>query len=170
MEQVWAAISQALGLEIEGKNLGVTHMALRALIVFIVSIAMLKIGDKRFMGKSTALDVFLGIVFGSTVSRAITGNAPFFPALVGGLVLVVLHWVFAAIAFRSHGFGTLVKGSNRLLVKEGEIQWDAMRRSHITTHDLHEALRSKGEEPDVRRMKEAHLERNGDISVIMRKD
>ena len=143
-------------------------MALRAVVVFELSIAMLKVGDKRFMGKSTALDVFLGIVFGSTVSRAITGNAPFGPTLAAGFVLVLLHWLFAAVAFRSHAFGKLVKGRNRLLVKDGEIQWDAMRKSHVTTHDLNEALRSNGEDPDVSRIKEAHIERNGDISILMR--
>jgi uncharacterized membrane protein YcaP (DUF421 family) len=168
MEQAWVAIGRALGLELEGKDLTVLHMALRAVVVFVLSIAMLKVGDKRFMGKSTALDVMLGIVFGSTVSRAITGNAPFFPALAAGLVLVLLHWLFAAVAFRSHGFGKLVKGRSRLLVRDGEVQWDAMRKSHVTTHDLEEALRSNGEEPDVSRVKTAHLERNGDISVVTR--
>jgi uncharacterized membrane protein YcaP (DUF421 family) len=168
MEQAWEVVEQALGLGLEGKHLTVAQMALRAAVVFVLSIVMLKVGDKRFMGKSTALDVFLGIVFGSTVSRAITGNAPFVPTLAAGFVLVLLHWLFAAVAFRSHAFGKLVKGRNRLLVKDGEIQWDAMRKSHVTTHDLNEALRSNGEDPDVTRVKEAHIERNGDISVLMR--
>ena len=170
MEQAWDLAEQALGLGLEAKHLTAAQMALRAAVVFVASIAMLKVGDKRFMGKNTALDVFLGIVFGSTVSRAITGNAPFGPTLAAALVLVLLHWLFAAIAFRSQGFGKLVKGHSRLLVSDGEILWDAMRKSHVTTHDLEEALRSDGEEPDVKRVKAAHLERNGDISVIMRKD
>ena len=168
MEQAWGLVERALGLGLEGKYLTVTHMALRAVVVFVLSIAMLKVGDKRFMGKNTALDVFLGIVFGSTVSRAITGNAPFGPTLAAGFVLVLLHWLFSAIAFRSQGFGRLVKGRNSLLVLGGEIQWKAMRKSHVTTHDLEEALRREGEEPDVSRVKEANLERNGDISLIMR--
>ena len=168
MEQAWGALGRALGLGLEGKELTALHMALRAFLVFVLSIAMLKVGDKRFMGKSTAFDVFLGIVFGSTVSRAITGNAPFFPALAAGLVLVLLHWAFAAIAFRSHAFGKLVKGRNRVLVRDGEILWGEMRKAHVTERDLEEALRGEGEEPDVRRVREANLERNGDISVRMR--
>src|SRR5918998_3673997 len=138
MEQAWDFVEQALGLGLEGKHLTATQMALRAAVVFVASIAMLKVGDKRFMGKNTALDVFLGIVFGSTVSRAITGNAPFGPTLAAGFVLVLLHWLFAAIAFRSHGFGKLVKGNKRLLVLGGEIQWDAMKKAHVTTQDLEE--------------------------------
>jgi len=166
MTELWEAVSRALGLELKGEYLTVTHMVLRAAVVFVLSIVMLKIGDKRFMGKSTAFDVFLGIVFGSTVSRAITGNAPFFPSLAGGLTLVLLHWLFAAVAFRSHGFGKLVKGNDRQLVRDGEIIWSAMRKAHITEHDLKEALRNSGKEPDVKRVKAAHLERNGDISII----
>jgi uncharacterized membrane protein YcaP (DUF421 family) len=168
MEQAWDLVEQALGLGLEGKHLTATQMALRAVVVFVASIVMLKVGDKRFMGKNTALDVFLGIVFGSTVSRAITGNAPFGPTLVAAFVLVLLHWLFSAIAFRSQGFGRFVKGRNSLLVVGGEIQWGAMKKSHVTTHDLEEALRREGEEPDVSRVKEANLERNGDISLIMR--
>lgn len=168
MEQAWEVVEEALGLGLEGKHLTALQMALRAVVVFVLSIVMLKIGDKRFMGKSTALDVFLGIVFGSTVSRAITGNAPFGPTLAAGFALVLLHWLFAAIAFRSHAFGKLVKGDKRLLVLGGEIQWGAMRKSHVTTQDLEEALRREGEEPDISRVKEAHLERNGDISILMK--
>ena len=83
-----------LGLELESKDINYWQMSVRAVIVFILSIAMLRLGHKRFMDKNTALDVMLGIVFGSIVSRAITGNAPFFPALAASLTLVFMHWFF----------------------------------------------------------------------------
>ena len=169
MEQAKQALNWLIGLELEGKDLNVWQMSLRAMIVFIVAIIMLRLGDKRFMGKSTAFDVMLGIVFGSTVSRAITGNAPFFPTLVAGLVLILMHWTLAAIAFRSHGFGTAVKGRDRLLVRDGEILWDVMKKVHITEHDLQEALRNHGKQPDVGQVQAAHLERNGEISIISKK-
>jgi hypothetical protein len=56
-------------------------MALRAVVVYVVTVIIVRLGKKRFMGKGTAFDVILGIMLGSIVSRAITGNAPFFPAL-----------------------------------------------------------------------------------------
>ena len=165
-QRIWSAIDWALGLQLESKDLGVWQMSLRAVIVFILAIAMIRIGDKRFMGKNSALDVMLGIVYGSLVSRAITGNAPFFPAMAAGLVLILMHWLMSAVAFRSHGFGVLVKGGNRTLVRDGEIQWEAMKKGHITEHDLNEALRNQGKNPDLRQVKSAHLERNGEISII----
>lgn len=169
MGHAWSVVGRALGLGLEGKELTAVHMMLRAGVVFVLSLGMLRVGDKRFMGRSTAFDVFLGIVFGSVVSRAITGNAPFFPALAAALALVLLHWLFAAAAFRSHGFGRLVKGRRLQLVRDGEVLWEAMRKSHITTRDLEEALRNNGGGADVRDVKAAYIERDGNISVITRR-
>ncbi len=168
-QDVWAALSWALGLEQDNQDINVWRMSLRAVIVFVAAIAMIRLGDKRFMGRSTAFDVILGIIFGSVVSRAITGNAPFFPTLAAALVLVLMHWVLSAIAFRSPRFGTWVKGHERQIVRDGELQWEAMRHSHITEHDLHEAMGGKGHVPDVRAVQAAHVERNGEISIILRK-
>ena len=167
-EDGWAAMSWALGLERDNQDINVWQMSLRAVIVFVAAIAMVRLGDKRFMGRSTALDVMLGIIIGSVVSRAITGNAPFFPTLGASLVLVLLHWLLSAIAFHSPRFGKLVKGHERTLVRDGEVQWTEMRRSHISEHDLQEAMRNHGQSPDVRAVKSAHLERSGEISVIRR--
>jgi uncharacterized membrane protein YcaP (DUF421 family) len=166
MEQLKQALNWAIGLELEGKDINALQMSLRAVLVFIIAIILLRIGNKRFMGKNTALDVMLGIVFGSTVSRAITGNAPFFPTLVASLVLVLMHWTLAALAFRANGFGRMVKGRDRLLVRDGEIQWEEMRKGHITEDDLKEAMRNQGKPPEIKEVKAAHLERNGDISII----
>jgi uncharacterized membrane protein YcaP (DUF421 family) len=167
LQDLWATISWLLGLGLDNKDINFWQMSLRAVVVFILSVIMIRIGHKRFMGKNTALDVMLGIIFGSVVSRAITGNAPFFPTLAASLTLVLMHWLFSFIAFHWSWFGDVAKGKIGLLVKEGEIQWDEMKSSHITEDDLCEAMRNQGEEPDIRRIKSAHLERNGDISVIM---
>ncbi len=169
-EELSRFFDAALGLGLENDKIGVWQMSLRALVVFVAAIVMLKIGDKRFMGRSTALDAALGIIYGSVVSRAITGNAPFGPTLAAALVLVLLHWLLAAIAFRSHGFGKMVKGHNRKLVVDGELQWDEMKKAHVTESDLHEALRNQGKPPDLSKVKDAYLERNGEISIIAREN
>ncbi|MDQ3799666.1 MAG: DUF421 domain-containing protein [Acidobacteriota bacterium] len=166
IEDIWSNISWLLGLEIEGKDLDVWRMMLRAAIVFIAAIVMIRIGDKRFMGRNTALDVMLGIVFGSVISRAITGNAPFFPTLGAGIVLVAMHWILSATAFYADGFGKVIKGKRTLLVRDGEILWDAMKGSHISERDIKEAMRNSGNNPDIAQIHTAHLERNGDISIV----
>lgn len=49
---IWA--DALLGLDQE--ELGAGHMALRAVVVYVVALVMVRWGEKRFMGKSTAFD------------------------------------------------------------------------------------------------------------------
>jgi uncharacterized membrane protein YcaP (DUF421 family) len=58
-------------------DLTVWQMSLRAFIIYVTAILLVKIGEKRFMGKNTAFDMILGIILGSVLSRAVTGNALF---------------------------------------------------------------------------------------------
>jgi uncharacterized membrane protein YcaP (DUF421 family) len=159
-------VNDALGLDAD--SLGVVQTALRALIVYFVALAFVRIGDKRFLGKNTAFDVVIAIMFGSVMSRAITTADEFVPVIVAGGVLVALHFVVALASFRSDRIGALVKGQERTLVRDGEINRDEMATAHLTRRDLEGALRSEGKVEDAADVHLATLERSGDISVIPR--
>jgi uncharacterized membrane protein YcaP (DUF421 family) len=81
---------------------------------------------------------------------------------------VAIHWLLAVLAFRWRWLGPLVKGGSHVLVREGEVQWDAMRANAITRLDLEEALRNRGHPPRPDDVREARLERSGDISIVKR--
>ena len=164
MQQFLDGLSKVLGLDAE--NLTSWQMAVRAVLVYVAALVIVQLGEKRFLGKNTAFDVILGIVLGSVLSRAITGSTDLVPTLAAGVVLVSMHWLFAFTAFRFSRFGTLIKGSPRTLVRDGEVQWDQMRKSHITEDDLLMALRSKGRVESPEQVSTARLERSGDLSVI----
>lgn len=164
--EIGDGINGLLGLDAD--SLTILQMSLRAVVVYIAGLVMIRVGEKRFLGKSSAFDVLLSIIVGSVLSRAINGSAAFFPTLGASIVLVGMHWLFAAIAFRNDKFATLVKGKERVLIRDGEIQWSAMRKSHIGERDLLGALRSEGNVTDPSEVQEARLERSGDISVIKR--
>ncbi len=168
MDEISDVLRVALGLGLESRDLTSLQMGLRAAVVFIVTILMVRLAKKRFMGRATAFDVILGIMIGSIVSRAVTGNSPFLPALVATAVLLGMHWLFSWIAMRWHGFGSLIKDEPRLLVRDGEINRHEMRRTHMTEHDLWEDLRGKSVS-DLKQVAEARLERNGSLSVIKAK-
>jgi len=168
MQEFMTLVDQALGLGLESRDIGLTQMCLRAVIVYVVTVAIVRLGKKRFMGRATAFDVILGIMLGSIVSRAITGNAPFFPALAASAVLVAMHWLFSGIAVHWHGFGWAIKGKPELLVRDGQVDERLMRQVHMTEHDLWEDLRGSSVS-DLMQVSEAHLERNGKLSVIKAK-
>lgn len=161
-----ASLAQAaLGLGLDAEAIGVGPMMLRAVVVYLVTVVVVRLGKKRFMGRATAFDVILGIMLGSIASRAITGNAPFLPALAATAALVGLHSLLSAIACRWHGFGAFLKGSPRVLVRGGVVDRAEMLRVHMSDRDLEEDLRSKGvAEPG--QVAEARLERSGQVSVL----
>jgi uncharacterized membrane protein YcaP (DUF421 family) len=77
-----------------------------------------------------------------------------------------MHWILTIVSSHSHAFGNLVKGKERLLVLNGEVQRVEMRRNHLSDRDLLEMLRLRGNVADPRSVAAAYLERNGDISVL----
>ena len=157
-------LEMLLGLG-DDQGLSALQMGARALVVYVVTLAIIRIGKKRLMGRATAFDVIVGIVLGSIASRAITGNAPMVPAMTAAAVVMALHWGFSALAVRWSAFGRVIKGRNRLLVRNGEVDEDALRHAHMTERDLMEALREQGVS-DVSKVAEARLERDGTVSVV----
>ena len=116
----------------------------------------------------TPLDVLLGFVLGSLLSRGITGNAALSATFAASAALVVTHWLLTRLACRRHWFGNLVKGHASMIVKDGHPLSDCMLRHHISKHDLEEYARMKGID-DISQIRLAYKERNGEVSVIPKK-
>jgi uncharacterized membrane protein YcaP (DUF421 family) len=144
------------------------QMAIRGVIIFVFSLLLAQLGDKRIFGKSTTFDIVLSIILGSLLSRAITGNAPFFPTVITSAMLVLLHMVLAKMAVYTH-IGKFIKGQEQQLVKNGQLLEDVMRKQQITEHDLREAARQKGRTLTLEGVEAAFLERDGTISIIPKK-
>jgi uncharacterized membrane protein YcaP (DUF421 family) len=165
-QNAWTAFCQALGIGVSGGNLSATQMGLRAAVVYIAWLAAVRFADKRLLGRYSAFDVVLAVILGAVLGRAINGSSPFLETMGAGAVLVGMHWLFAFLSARSHGFGKLVKGEERVIVWNGEVRSAEMRKSNISDHDLMEMLRLNGNTTDARDVAAAYLERNGQISVI----
>jgi uncharacterized membrane protein YcaP (DUF421 family) len=169
LQTLWDQLQTLLGLGRDVGDVGAVQMALRTIVIYAFSLLIVRLGSKRFLSEATAFDVIVGIMLGSVMSRAINGSAPFLPTLLGGVVLIGVHWLLGVLAFHASWFGTLVKGSAVLLIKDGNIQQAEMRRAGLSEHDLQQALRLRSNQTDPTNVQLAYLERNGSISVIPRK-
>src|SRR6476661_10176441 len=135
MNAFWNSFEALLGLGVEPKDLTFTQISLRGIIVFLVTLATVRLGHKRSLSRKTPFDAVLLVILASVLSRAINGSAAFFATIGGGVVLVLIHRLFAYLAFYSHGFGILVKGKPDIIVHDGECDFPAMRRNHVSIHD-----------------------------------
>lgn len=142
------------------------QMGIRALLVFFITLLMIRLGATRVFGRNSAFDIVLGIILGSILSRAITGNSPFVPTVLAAIFLTGLHMGLASLAFSNSRLGWLIKGREKKLLENGAVKNEAMKACKITMNDLEEAVRHKGGDK-IEQVKYAYLERSGDISVIL---
>jgi len=143
------------------------QICVRAVIVFVFGLACLRIAGRRTFSQATPLDIFIAIVVGSNMSRIMTGKASFFGGLAATLLLVALHRLLAMATLRSNLLARIVKVAPTVLVRDGVIDRDAMRRHGISQADLEEGLRLEQVE-DCQDVRLATLEGGGTISVVKR--
>lgn len=143
------------------------EVMLAAVAVYVIAIVLVRFGKKRFLGRNTVFDAILGFMLGSTLARAINGNATVGPTAVAAMTLVLLHWLFGIITYHDGRIGTLLKGRPDPLVKDGRLDEEAMREHHLSAGDLEEAVRKSGKDADLDLIKEARFERDGQISVVL---
>ncbi|TAL87494.1 MAG: DUF421 domain-containing protein [Rhodanobacter sp.] len=141
------------------------QMTIRAVVVFLYGLVLLRLTGSRIFGKATALDIVLAMLIGSNLSRTLTADAPLLPTLVATTALVFLYWLLLYGALHLPVISWLVKGRSVLLVRDGKMDREKMSRMGVGERDLAEAMREAGID-DVRHIKEACLERDGSISML----
>ena len=136
MSDLYHALGGLFGLDPHHVNFW--QMAMRAAFIYVSSLIIVRFGDKRFLGKSTAFDIILGIIIGSVFSRAINGSSPLFVTISAGITLVGLHWLFALFSLNNKKFGKLIKGSTSKIINKSTPDPEKMKRGHVTEDDLEE--------------------------------
>jgi len=100
------------------------------------------------------------------LARAINGSAAFFPTLGAGFVMIGVHAIIASLAFRWGWIGFLVKGRADVLVKDGKTDQRIMKAYKISEHDLMEEARINGSVMELGDIRQATVERNGQVSIV----
>jgi uncharacterized membrane protein YcaP (DUF421 family) len=88
---------------------------------------------------------------------------------VGAAALMGVHWILSALSLRSDRLAGWLEGRPRVLVRDGRVDTDALRRSHISRAELVAALREVAHGEAVEDVQIAVLELNGRISVLARR-
>lgn len=158
--------NRLLGLDLDPLDLEFRHLVWRTTLVFILAIALARLGARRFLAHNAGFDIMVAVVLGSILSRAISGQSRFFPTLGACVLLVALHHALATLAYRWHWFSVWTKGRPHVLVRDGQPDHAALAHTKITDDDLEQSLRLNGGVTDLRQVHEARLERNGSVSVV----
>jgi uncharacterized membrane protein YcaP (DUF421 family) len=148
----------------DGPDLDALQMGLRAALVFVLALGMIRVSGRRSFGQRRPFDACTTVLLGAVLSRAVVGASPFWATMTAGATIVVMHRLVAVASLRWPRFESLVSGNKRELVRNGERDQNEMRKALITERDLDEAIRRKtGDERSP--IQRGVLERDGRITV-----
>ena len=145
------------------------EFVLRAAVVYIVLLALIRVSGKRSMGQFTPFDMLLVVLLGNAVQNALLGEDH---SLLGGLllaaVLVALNWTIGLVSSRSRVAERLIEGEPVVLARDGKLFPKVLRRELVSQNDFDEALRQNNQLA-LDEVEIALLETDGRISVVPKK-
>lgn len=135
-------------------------------VAYVAIIFMLRISGKRTLAKWNSFDFVITIAFGSILaSILLTTKDSFGTGILSFALLVLFQYLITWIAVRSSWVQKLIKAEPALLLYNGQLQQDILKRERVAEGEVLAALRSSGvgaiEDADA-----VVLETDGSFSVI----
>lgn len=141
---------------------------LRATVIYLLVMLLVRISGKRAIGQLTPLDLVLLILIGNAVQNGINGgDNSLTGAAVMATTLIALNYAVAYATSHSKRIERLVEGVPVVLARDGKVFTTVLRRELVSDYDFHEALRM-GNIRCVEDIGIVLLETNGHITVIAR--
>jgi uncharacterized membrane protein YcaP (DUF421 family) len=139
--------------------------ALRALLVYAVMLAVIRVLGKRTIGNFSAFDLLVALMLGEVVDEIIYGDVSLAQGFVAIFVLAGVEYANSWLSYGSDRANRWLEGEPTPLVVDGALQREGMRKERMHERDVLAELRLEGLE-DVGMVKRATLETDGEVSVI----
>src|SRR5712691_3424856 len=118
------------------------NVALRTTVVYLALLAALRLTGTRQLGQMSAFDLVLLLIIANAVQNAMVGPDT---SLTGGLVaagvLLFWHQVIVRVRRASPGVARLLAGEGIMLINNGRVLEEHLRRANLTAEELLQALR-----------------------------
>jgi len=145
----------------------VLEILIRGTIMYIGMFALLRI-FRRQAGAVGIADLLVVVVIADAAQNGMAGDSKSITEamiLIG--VIVLWDYIFDLMGYRSPFFARVLAPKELLLIKDGEMIHEHMKKEFITEDELTSQLRQQGID-DISDVKECYLESNGHFSVLKR--
>ena len=133
--------------------------------LYILIIACLRILGKKGLAEISLGDLVLIILIGEAIGSLIPQENAFISAVVCIVTLTFTNFVIEKLALKSKFMKRFLEGNPVVIVRNGRIYSQKMKKENLTREDLDEALRQNGIK-DIKNVEKAVLETDGGISII----
>lgn len=139
---------------------------LRGSVTYLSLFLLMRFVLKRESGSVGTADLLMVVVIADAAQNAMAGE---YKSITDGIILVVtiIAWNYLIdwLGYHSPVMRRILQPQPILLVKNGRMYRQNMRKELITKEELMAELRENGVE-DIEEVKEARIEEDGHISVI----
>lgn len=139
---------------------------LRCVVVYVFLLLALRLSGKRQLGQFTPFDFAVLLIVSNAVQNAMIGpDTSLVGGVLGAATLFGLNYGLSAISVRYKLFGHNVLGEPTVLINNGHLVTENLRRERVDPDDVLMALREHGVD-NIADVKHAILETDGTISVV----
>ena len=139
---------------------------IRGSLMYLSLFLLMRFVLKRESGSIGTADLLMVVVIADAAQNAMAGD---YKSITDGVILVVtiMSWNYAIdwLSYHSPTMRRVLQPKPLLLVKNGRMYKQNMRKELITKEELIAELRENGVE-DLSEVKEARIEEDGHVSVI----
>lgn len=138
----------------------------RTLVLYIVVVIVMRIMGKRQIGQLQPFELVVAIMISELAAVPMQNTGiPLINGIIPILTLLIVQVLFSIISLKSTRARALICGRPNVLIENGKIKEQNLRKEMCTLNDLLEQLRIK-DIPNIADVEFAILETNGQLSVI----
>ena len=142
------------------------HIVFSSACVYVFIVVAIRLFGKKEIAQLSIVDLVFILLISNAVQNAMVGPDT---SLIGGLVaagtLFIINFVFKYVLYRFPKLSKAVQGSPVIIVHEGEIVLENLKKARISIEEVEEAAREHGV-PTIMDVNLAILEIDGNISII----
>ncbi|ATF14659.1 DUF421 domain-containing protein [Brevibacillus sp. HB1.2] len=146
------------------------NITLRSIGAVAYLFLLTKIIGKRQIKQLTYIEYIVGISIGSIAAFMATEmDGPIYHSLIGMGIFALFPYLMEWLSLKSKFLRDLFEGKSTVLIKEGKILEDNLKKERLTAEDLMEQLRIK----NVFRVADvefALMETSGEVSVLLKSE
>ena len=138
--------------------------------MYFYLIFIIRLMGKREVGSLSIFDLAVYFTISDLVTACIIDqNIPIYIGIISVAILCFLQKVIAFITMKNKKIRDFIDGKKAIIINNGEIDFEEMKRQKYTFDDLYSQIREKGLD-SISLIRWAILENSGKLSVITYKD
>jgi uncharacterized membrane protein YcaP (DUF421 family) len=162
-----AQLAQWFGLIFSHPDLpGALAIAAKTALIYLFLIVGLRLLGKRELGQMSVYDLVLIVVISNSVQNAMVGSdSSLGGGLIAAIVLLLINRLLTWLMVINPHLAGLLAGDPVLIVRDGQLLEQPMRKAGVTRENILAAMREHGI-GDLDEVQMAVLEPDGIISIV----